>query len=134
MLTNMFQGSSKIPLFIAIDGEWGLGMRHSEKTISFPKNLILGAIQDESLIYKLGKEIGSQCKTLGINFNFSPVADININSKNPVIYDRSFGESKENVTSKSYLMFKGLEDAGVLSCAKHFPVSYTHLDVYKRQR
>ena len=121
MLTNMFKGSLKIPLFIAIDGEWGLGMRHSEKTISFPKNLILGAIQDESLIYKLGKEIGSQCKTLGINFNFSPVADININSKNPVIYDRSFGESKENVTSKSYLMFKGLEDAGVLSCAKHFP-------------
>lgn len=119
--TNFFHQVSKIPLFIAIDGEWGLGMRHPRETISFPKNLQLGAIQDERLIYQLGKEIGRQCKALGVNFNFSPVADINSNPHNPVIYERSFGESRENVTAKAFLMYRGLEDAGVLSCAKHFP-------------
>ena len=119
--TNYFHQMSKIPLFIAIDGEWGLGMRHPRETISFPKNLQLGAVQDERLIYQLGKEIGRQCKNLGINLNFSPVADINSNPRNPVIYERSFGESRENVTAKAFLMYRGLEDAGILSCAKHFP-------------
>ena len=119
--TNLFHEWSKIPLFISIDGEWGLGMRHGADAISYPRNIQLGAIQDEKLIYQMGKEIAHQCRQIGVNFNFSPVADINNNPANPVIYERSFGESKENVTAKAFLMFKGLEDAHVLSCAKHFP-------------
>jgi beta-N-acetylhexosaminidase len=119
--TNYFQQISKVPLFISIDGEWGIGMRHAQNAISFPRNLQLGAVRDEKLIYQLGKEIGYQCKSMGINVNFSPVADINSNPSNPVINERSFGQSRENVTAKAFLMFKGLEDAGVLSCAKHFP-------------
>lgn len=119
--TNYFQQISRVSLFIAIDAEWGVAMRHQTEALSFPKNLVLGAVQNEKLIYQLGKEIGKQCKALGVNFNFSPVADINVNPKNPVINERSFGGSRENVTSKAFLMFKGLEDVGVLSCAKHFP-------------
>ncbi|MBK8623163.1 MAG: serine hydrolase [Saprospiraceae bacterium] len=130
--TRHFQKISKYPLFIATDGEWGLGMRFPQDAVSFPRNLQLGAIQDEKLIYQLGKEIGNQCKALGINFNFSPVVDLNNNPKNPVIYERSFGESKENVTAKAFLMSKGLEDSGVLSCAKHFPGhGDTHVDSHE---
>jgi beta-glucosidase-like glycosyl hydrolase/CubicO group peptidase (beta-lactamase class C family) len=130
--TSYFQKISRYPLFIATDGEWGLGMRFPQDAMSFPRNLQLGAIQDEKLIYQLGKEIGKQCKELGINFNFSPVVDLNNNPKNPVIYERSFGESKENVTAKAFLMSKGLEDSGVLSCAKHFPGhGDTHVDSHE---
>ncbi len=121
------QQKSKIPLFVTIDGEWGLGMRYKGEAISFPRQLMLGAIQDEKLIYEMGREIGRQCKKMGINVNFSPSVDLNSNLKNPVINERSFGDNKENVTSKAYMYMKGLEDEGVIACAKHFP---GHGDTY----
>jgi len=120
-LVNHYQNKSKLPLFVAIDGEWGLNMRYPGQAVSFPRQIMLGAIQDEKLIYDMGREIGKQCKSLGININFAPIVDVNSNPKNPIINERSFGESKENVTSKSYLYIKGLEDEGVMACAKHFP-------------
>jgi len=124
---HTLQQKSKIPLFVTIDGEWGLGMRYKGEAISFPRQLMLGAIQDEKLIYEMGREIGRQCKKMGINVNFSPSVDLNSNLKNPVINERSFGEHKENVTSKAYMYMKGLEDEGILACAKHFP---GHGDTY----
>lgn len=86
-------------MFIAIDAEWGLGMRLKDG-ISFPKQLTLGAIYDNELIYRMGLEIGRQLKRMGVNINYAPVADINNNPDNPVINDRSFGENKFNVSEK----------------------------------
>ncbi len=121
-LTNYYQSLSKVKLLIAIDGEWGLDMR-LDSTVRFPRQMTLGAIPSnaDSLIYLMGKEIARECKRLGIHVNFAPVVDINNNPRNPVISNRSFGENKFSVARKSLLYMKGLQDAGVLACAKHFP-------------
>lgn len=119
-LTNRFQKISDIPLFIALDAECGLGMRLKDG-ISFPRQLTLGAIQDNRLIFKMGQEIGTQLKRIGVNFNYAPVVDINNNPENPIINDRSFGEDKKNVASKGYALTKGLQNQNIIACAKHFP-------------
>lgn len=118
--TNHYQSISKIPLFIGIDGEWGLNMR-LDSTSRYPYNMTLGAITDHKIIKKIGEQIGKDCKRMGIHINFAPVVDINTNSKNPVIGVRSFGEDKVNVTEKAWAFTDGLQSVGVLACAKHFP-------------
>lgn len=119
-MTNYAQKASKTPLFIALDGEWGLNMRLTDAP-KFPRNMILGSIKNDSLIYLYGKEVARQCKELGIHINFAPVLDVNSNSENPVIGDRSFGEKPENVAIKGVAYARGLEDGGVMAVAKHFP-------------
>lgn len=120
-LTNRYQRLAKLPLMVSMDAEWGLGMRLPDHTISFPKQLALGAIQDNRLIYDMGTEIARQLRRMGVHISFSPVLDINNNPNNPVIATRSFGEDRYNVTIKSYNYMKGLQDHGVMACAKHFP-------------
>ncbi|NUM30975.1 MAG: serine hydrolase [Bacteroidetes bacterium] len=120
LLSQKYQSLATIPLLVSIDGEWGLSMR-LDNTISYPYQVGLGGIQDESLIYKMGRDIGKQCKRLGIHLNFAPVIDVNNNPENPVINFRSFGEDPDNVSRKGWLYAKGLQDEGIIACAKHFP-------------
>ncbi|WP_343304899.1 glycoside hydrolase family 3 N-terminal domain-containing protein [Chitinophaga niabensis] len=120
-LVNRYQAISKVPLLVAVDGEWGLGMRFVDSVISFPRNLMLGAVQDTNLIYAVGKAIGEQCKRMGIQYNFAPVLDVNNNPNNPVINDRSFGEDKYRVAAHGVAMIRGMQGAGIMACAKHFP-------------
>lgn len=120
ILTNRYQASSKTPLFIAIDGEWGLSMR-IDSTYRYPWNMTLGAIQDLDLIEKVGQNMGEENKRMGIHFNFAPVIDINTNSNNPIIGNRSFGESKINVANKASALMKGQQGQGIFSTGKHFP-------------
>lgn len=119
-LVNRFQCLTKVPLLIGMDMEWGPGMR-LDSTISFPKQMTLGAIRDDSLIYAMGAEIARQMKILGVHMNFAPVVDINSNPNNPVIGTRSFGSNKKLVTEKAIAYMKGLQENGVLACVKHFP-------------
>ena len=119
-INNIFQDASKIPLLIGMDAEWGLSMR-LENTYAFPWNMTLGAISDNSLIEQVGKQLGEHCKRLGVHFNFAPVVDINTNPINPIIGNRSFGEDRDNVTNKALAFMKGMQEAGVLANAKHFP-------------
>ena len=119
-LTNTYQSLSKTPLMIGFDGEWGLDMR-LQNTYRFPWNMTLGAIQDNSLIRKFGEHLGSHAKRIGIHVNFAPVVDINTNPLNPIIGNRSFGESKKNVTLKAIEFTQGMQSKGVLANAKHFP-------------
>jgi len=119
-LTNRYQRESAIPLLISMDAEWGLGMR-LDSTLSFPYNMTLGAIQNDTLIYQLGQEIGRQLSRLGVHMNFSPVMDVNNNPNNPVINYRSFGENPQAVASKGLRMIEGLQSQGVIAVAKHFP-------------
>jgi len=121
LLTNRYQSLSKLPLMVSIDAEWGLGMRLPESTISYPQQLLMGAIRNNQLIYDFGKEVARQCKRIGVQVNLAPVVDVNNNPNNPVINSRSFGEEVFNVTAKSYMYMKGMQDAGVFACAKHFP-------------
>jgi beta-glucosidase-like glycosyl hydrolase/CubicO group peptidase (beta-lactamase class C family) len=120
LLTNYAQELAEVPLFITFDGEWGLAMR-LKGTPSFPKNRVLGCIQDNELLYEYGKEVARQCKELGVQINFAPVADVDINPRNPVINTRSFGGDPKNVAQKVIAYSRGLEDEGVLSVSKHFP-------------
>lgn len=118
--TNYAQGKTKIPLLITLDGEWGLGMRLKDSP-TFPRALTLGAIQDESLIYKMGAEIARECRRMGIHVNFAPDADINDIPTLKRLRKRSFGESPYNVARKAIAYAKGMEDNGVVATAKHFP-------------
>ena len=119
-MVNRYQSESKLPLLMALDGEWGLEMRLSN-TMRFPYQMTLGAIQDDSLIYEMGKVIAEHHKRVGIHVNFAPVVDINNNPRNPVINYRSFGENRENVTAKGIMYMRGMQDNQVIASAKHFP-------------
>ena len=119
-LTNYYQKISKVPLLISLDAEWGTGMR-LDNVDRFPYQMTLGAIQNDSLIYQFGKAVALQFKRLGMQVNFAPVLDINVNSHNPVINYRSFGENREKVASKSIMYMKGMQDNGILATGKHFP-------------
>jgi beta-glucosidase-like glycosyl hydrolase/CubicO group peptidase (beta-lactamase class C family) len=119
-LTNYYQSIAKTPLMITIDGEWGLGMR-LDSVISLPRQLMLGAAPNAQLAYEYGKLIAQQCKRIGIQVNFAPVVDVNNNPNNPVINDRSFGEDKYKVALFGVQVMKGMQDNGVMACAKHFP-------------
>ena len=120
LLVNRFQSTSTIPMMNGIDGEWGLAMR-IDSLKAFPWNMTLGAIQNEELLYEMGTAMAQECKTLGIHFNFTPVVDVNSNPLNPIINARSYGEAPINVTEKALALMFGMQDSGVLACAKHFP-------------
>ncbi|MEY3398139.1 MAG: hypothetical protein RL220_733, partial [Bacteroidota bacterium] len=77
-LTNRYQAESKVPLLIAMDAEWGLGMR-LDSTISYPRQMTLGAMDDDEIIYEFGTEMARQLKRLGVHVSFSPVVDVNNN-------------------------------------------------------
>lgn len=118
--TNMAQEYSRIPLFISLDGEWGLSMR-LEGTTRFPKNVMLGAIREEGLLYEYGQEVARQCREMGIHMNFAPDIDVNSNPKNPVIGTRSFGDSPKRVAELGIAYARGLESRNVIAVGKHFP-------------
>ncbi len=119
-LTNIYQATSKIPLLIGFDGEWGLNMR-LKNSFRYPWNMTLGAVQNNKLIEQFGEQLGKHCKRIGIHVNFAPVVDINTNPANPIIGNRSFGENKYNVTEKAIAFTNGMQSTGVLANAKHFP-------------
>ena len=119
-LINHFQSIAKTPIMIAVDGETGVGMR-LDSVASLPRMMMLGALQNKSLVYKYGEWVAEQCKQMGIQVNFAPVADINNNPNNPVINDRSFGENKYRVADLAIQYMLGMKSKGVMGSAKHFP-------------
>src|SRR5215510_8944250 len=119
-LTNFYQSIAKTPLMVTIDGEWGVGMRLDSVT-KFPYQLTLGAMNNQRIVYEMGLAVGEQCKRLGIHVNYAPVVDINNNPNNPVIGYRSFGEDRDKVIKFGIAYMKGMQDAGIMACAKHFP-------------
>lgn len=119
-LTNWYQSLAKVPMWIGMDAENGLGAR-LKQTISYPRQIMLGAVQDDELIFQLGKQIGKECRRLGVHVNFSPVLDVNNNPANPVINSRSFGEDRYNVTNKAYAFASGMQKSGIIAVGKHFP-------------
>ncbi|KIC94747.1 glycoside hydrolase family 3 N-terminal domain-containing protein [Flavihumibacter solisilvae] len=117
---NALQKMAKTPILVTVDGEWGLGMRF-DSVQSLPRQMMLGAMQDAQLMYDYGKIVADQCRRIGIQVNYAPVVDINNNPDNPVINDRSFGEDKFKVAQYGLQYMKGMQDHGVMACAKHFP-------------
>jgi len=132
-LTNRYQKLAQVPLLIGMDAEWGIGMRLTGVQ-NFPQQMTLGATGDTALMYAVGQAIAAQCKRLGVHVNFAPVVDVNNNPANPVINFRSFGEHKERVAQMGIAYMRGLQDNGIMACAKHFPghgdvATDSHLDL-----
>ena len=119
-LTNEYQALSSTPLLIAMDAEWGLGMR-LKGIKDLPKQMFLGAAYDEPLMKRYGEAVAAQCKRLGVHINFAPVIDVNNNPRNPVINSRSFGENKKMVSKLGIAYMRALQNRGIIACAKHFP-------------
>lgn len=119
-MTNYIQSISKTPLFIALDGEWGLSMRLTDAP-RFPINQITGAISNEKTLRDYGEEVARECKEMGIHINFAPSVDVHSNPRNPVIGTRAFGEDPHTVALQGIAFAKGMEQNGVMAVAKHFP-------------
>lgn len=117
---NTLQAAAKTPIMVTIDGEWGLGMRMKDVT-PLPKQMMLGATRDTALVYRYGAWVAQQCRRAGIHVNYAPVVDINNNAANPVINDRSFGENRDVVAQLGIAYMRGMQDNGIMACAKHFP-------------
>lgn len=129
--TNLAQQHARVPLFITLDGEWGLHMRLKDAP-RFPRNMALGCIDNtvtdegkpslqDSLLRAYGLEIARECRLMNIQINFAPVLDINNNPNNPVIGSRAFGDTYEAVATPALHYAAGLEEGGVLAVGKHFP-------------
>lgn len=111
--------SAKVPLFISIDAEWGLGMRLKDAPC-FPKNGRINKDVDETLMFDYGREVADECRKTGINMVLGPVVDLS-GLRRGVIGSRSFGTDPQRVADLSVAYAKGLESGGVISVAKHFP-------------
>lgn len=130
-MTNRMRARAKTPMMVAFDGEWGLAMR-LKGTTRYPKSMLLGAIDDASLMREYGEVVAEEAKQMGIHVMFAPVLDVNTNPANPVIGIRSFGEVPQNVSRLGIAYSEGLEANGILSCAKHFPGhGDTHIDSHE---
>jgi len=119
-LTNDFQQRAGVPLLISQDMEWGSGMRLEHAT-TFPRAMALGAARDPEIAYLAGFVTGREARALGTHHVFAPVADINNNPNNPIINVRSFGESAELVAEMATSFALGVQEAGAIATAKHFP-------------
>jgi beta-glucosidase-like glycosyl hydrolase len=119
-LTNRYQQMAQVPLLLAMDAEWGLGMR-LDSVRNLSKQMMIGAANDTTLAYALGMAVANQCKRMGVHIDFAPVVDVNNNPNNPVINARSFGEDKYKVARLGIAYMRGLQDYGIMACAKHFP-------------
>ncbi len=120
-IINNLQAKAKTPILMCIDAEWGVGMRMIDSVLPLPRQMMLGAMQDATVVYQYGRLVGEQCKRIGLQVNYAPVVDVNNNPNNPVINDRSFGEDKYKVARYGIEYMRGMQDVGVMACAKHFP-------------
>ena len=109
-------------VLIALDEEGGDVTRlEVAEGSSYPGNLALGAADDVALTEAVGRSIGRDLASLGVNFDYGPCVDVNANPDNPVIGTRSFGADSELVSRHSAAYVRGLQSQGVIGCAKHFP-------------
>ncbi|MGX9931850.1 glycoside hydrolase family 3 protein [Virgibacillus salarius] len=112
---------SSIPLFISTDQEGGIVQRVTSPGTIFPGNMALGATRSEDYGTRSGSIIGEELNSLGINMNFGPTVDVNMNPENPVIGIRSFGEDPNLVSNLGVAQVKAYKKENVISTAKHFP-------------
>ncbi|OQB15579.1 MAG: putative lipoprotein YbbD precursor [Firmicutes bacterium ADurb.Bin193] len=113
---------SGIPLHVCLDYEGGFNHNFDYGKMSFfPSQMGITAAQDPSLPYRVGYALGQQLKAIGVTMVHSPVCDVNTNPDNPEINIRSFGPDPDICTKYALDMARGIQDAGVVATAKHFP-------------
>ncbi len=121
--------SPPIPLLIATDHEGGRVQRFKEDFTVLPPP---GEISDSEQAYWLGKVIGAELKSVGVNMNMAPLLDVNSNPHNPIIGDRSLGSNPQRVIQLALPLIKGMQEEGMIAVGKHFPGhGQTDLDSHK---
>ncbi|MEV4183802.1 glycoside hydrolase family 3 protein [Streptosporangium canum] len=121
-LTNGLQKASpEIPLLVGADQENGRVSRMAPLVTEMPGASVIGSTGDPSLARRAAKVTGTELRALGINLDFAPVADVNINPRNPVIGPRAYGSDPKKVAPMVAAAVQGFHDAGIASTAKHFP-------------
>ena len=115
-----YQSISEIPLLVAADYERGTGQWMKGGTL-FPSNMAVVATNNTDLAYMQGSITAKEAKAIGVNITFSPVMDINNNKDNPIINFRSYGDDPIKVSNFGTSFIKGVQDNGIIACAKHYP-------------
>ncbi|MCU7524106.1 MAG: serine hydrolase [Ignavibacteria bacterium] len=131
LLTNKLQKLSEVPLLVSADYERGVGMRLKD-AVEFPYNMAIGAADDTTLTYMMGKIVGQETRSIGVQQNYAPMVDINNHAKNPIINIRSYSEDKDIIDRHMLAFMRGMDEENVLTTAKHFPGhGATDLDSHK---
>ncbi|HEX6589422.1 MAG TPA: glycoside hydrolase family 3 N-terminal domain-containing protein [Longimicrobiales bacterium] len=117
---NQLQAHAIVPLLVTADLEWGPGTRLLGAT-TVPVNMALAATGDLRYVYEAGRITALEARAAGIHMAFAPVADVNVNPRNPVINTRSYGADPNIVAAHVSAFVAGARDAGILTVAKHFP-------------
>lgn len=118
-LINKLQGEARVPLLVGIRAAWGLA-QSLDSVISFQKPLLLGSVQNNDLVYNLGKEIAREMSVLGIHINFAPNADFNVEQQSYPNTLNYFSDNSKRAGDKAIYFAKGLQESGTLACASHF--------------
>jgi len=120
LIRRLVAASARTPL-VAVDQEGGRVQRLRAPVLELPPMRALGALDDAALTRRAASALGRQLAAIGFNVDFAPVLDVDTNPDNPVIGDRSFGSDPQRVARHGLAFARGLRDAGVLACGKHFP-------------
>lgn len=113
--------ANKVPLFISVDEEGGVVSRNPNDVKKLPTVRSIGRTKDRNLAFAAGKLLGQTVKAFGYNMNFAPVLDIDSNPLNPIIGNRSFGNTEDIVSTMGIEMLNGMKEEGVIPVIKHFP-------------
>jgi len=130
-ITRELQGMSEEPLLVSADFESGVGMRFTD-ALWWPPAMAVAAAGDLSLAEEQGRATAEEALSIGVQHILAPVADVNVDPDNPVINTRSFGEDPEEVARFVAATVRGIQTAGAIACAKHFPGhGDTHIDSHR---
>lgn len=113
--------SPAVPLTIGTDQEGGIVSRLDGVLTTFPGQMAGGATRDPSLVSSEARATGNQLRAVGVNLDYSPVADVNVDPANPVIGIRSFGSDAALVSQMTTAAITGFHQSGIATAAKHFP-------------
>lgn len=120
-LTRDIRAAAGRPLLIGMDAEPGGAFSLPEPFTQWPTAAELGALNDPPLVERMARAIGTELRAAGANLNFSPMLDLHAHAASPVTKDRSFGGNPQSVGALGAAFIRGLRDAGVMACAKHYP-------------
>ena len=121
LINEVQECRAEFPLWISVDQEGGQIQRFKEGFTQFPTAKDIGNSSSPKVAFTVAEIMAKELRAVGVNLNFAPVADINTNPENPVIGDRSYGETEEKVTRLVTAMVRGLITNGIQPCVKHFP-------------
>lgn len=110
-----------LPLLIGWNHEGGAVARRDAGLTHFPSAMALGAAERPELVDAIGRSVAAEMRSLGVNVNYAPVLDVNVEPANPVIGLRSFGDSPALVADLGARYIAAQQGAGVIAVAKHFP-------------